>query len=64
MTTIDHINRRMGSGTMQLLGEGIKKSWSMRHENRSQRYTTEWNELAVARCDIRCTDSRFGISGI
>ena len=49
MTTIDQINRRMGSGTMQLLGEGIRKNWSMRRENVSQRYTTEWNELAVAR---------------
>lgn len=49
MTTIDHINRRMGSGTMQLLGEGVRKSWSMRRGNVSQRYTTEWNELAVAR---------------
>ena len=49
MATLDHINRRMGSGTMQLLGEGVRKSWSMRRGNVSQRYTTEWNELAVAR---------------
>ena len=49
MKTLDHINRRMGSGTMQLLGEGVRKNWSMRRGNMSQRYTTEWNELAVAR---------------
>jgi DNA polymerase V len=49
MQTLDRINRRMGSGTVQLLGEGIRKSWSMRRENVSQRYTTEWDELAVAR---------------
>jgi DNA polymerase V len=49
MQTLDRINRRMGSGTMQLLGEGISKSWSMRRGNMSQRYTTEWGELAVAR---------------
>ena len=49
MTTLDRINRRMGSGTMQLLGEGVRKSWAMRRENVSQRYTTEWNELAVVR---------------
>lgn len=48
MATLDQINRRMGSGTMQLLGEGISKSWSMRRGNMSQRYTTEWDELAVA----------------
>jgi DNA polymerase V len=49
MATLDHINRRMGSGTLQLLGEGVRKSWSMRRGNVSQRYTTEWDELAVAR---------------
>ena len=49
MTTLDQINRRMGSGTVQLLGEGIRKSWAMRRGNVSQRYTTEWDELAVVR---------------
>jgi DNA polymerase V len=49
MATLDRINRRMGSGTMQLLGEGTRKSWAMRRGNASQRYTTEWDELAVAR---------------
>ncbi len=49
MATLDRINHRMGSGTMQLLGEGIGKSWAMRRGNVSQRYTTEWDELAVAR---------------
>jgi DNA polymerase V len=49
MATLDQINRRMGSGTMQLLGEGVRKNWAMRCGNKSQRYTTEWNELAVVR---------------
>jgi DNA polymerase V len=49
MTTLDLINRRMGNGTMQLLGEGIRKNWAMRRGNVSQRYTTEWDDLAVAR---------------
>lgn len=49
MATLDRINRRMGSGTVQLLGEGVSKSWSMRRGNMSQHYTTEWDELAVAR---------------
>jgi len=49
MATLDRINRRMGSGTMQLLGEGVRKGWAMRRGNVSQRYTTEWNELAVVR---------------
>ncbi|MGC2166097.1 MAG: DUF4113 domain-containing protein [Gallionella sp.] len=49
MTTLDQINRRMGSGTMQLLGEGLKKNWAMRRGRMSPRYTTVWDELAVAR---------------
>jgi DNA polymerase V len=49
MATLDRINRRMGSGTLQLLGEGVRKSWAMRRGNMSQRYTTEWGELVVVR---------------
>ncbi len=49
METLDHINRRMGSGTVQLLGEGVRKIWAMRRGNVSQRYTTEWGELVVVR---------------
>ncbi|MDP1939161.1 MAG: DUF4113 domain-containing protein, partial [Gallionella sp.] len=48
MTTLDQINRRMGSGTVQLLGEGIRKNWAMKQRNMSRRYTTELNELATA----------------
>ena len=48
MATLDQINRRMGSGTVQLLGEGISKNWAMKRGNMSRRYTTELNELAVA----------------
>ena len=49
MGTLDRINRNMGSGTIKLLGEGIDKSWSMRRQNVSNRYTTEWDELAVCK---------------
>jgi len=49
MATLDHINRHMGGGTVQLLGEGIRKSWTTRRRNMSQRYTTEWDDLAVVR---------------
>jgi DNA polymerase V len=49
MATLDRINRSMGSGTMRLLGEGMTKSWAMRRENASRRYTTEFDEIAVVR---------------
>jgi len=48
METLDRINYRMGCGTMQLLGEGIRKNWAMRRGSMSRHYTTEWNELAIA----------------
>ncbi|MBI5007282.1 MAG: translesion error-prone DNA polymerase V subunit UmuC [Nitrosomonadales bacterium] len=47
MSTLDRINRSMGSGTIKLLGEGCDTSWAMRRDHRSKRYTTEWAELAV-----------------
>lgn len=47
MTTMDAINRRMGSGSLKLLGEGTQKNWAMRRENVSPCYTTKWQELAV-----------------
>lgn len=47
MSTLDAINRRMGSGSLRLLGEGTHQIWAMRRENVSPRCTTEWNELAV-----------------
>jgi len=49
MQTIDRINHNMGSGTVHLLGEGIRKNWAMRRGNISKRYTTEWDELPVAK---------------
>jgi DNA polymerase V len=45
METIDRINDRMGKGTIRLASQGIKQSWSMRRENVSQNYTTDWDEL-------------------
>ena len=52
MRTLDRINRNMGSGTIRLLGEGTDKTWAMRRNHRSKRYTTEWCELAVCQARI------------
>ena len=48
MATLDAVNRRMGSGTLRLLGEGYDKQWAMKRGNMSHRYTTELGEIAVA----------------
>lgn len=46
MQTMDHINRRMGKGTLFLAGSGINRVWRMKQGNRSPAYTTCWEELA------------------
>lgn len=45
MGVIDAINARMGRGTIRLASEGITKNWLMRRDNKSQNYTTGWDEL-------------------
>jgi DNA polymerase V len=49
MTTLDSINRRMGSGTLRLASEGFEQGWQMKRGNRSPAYTTSWDELPVVR---------------
>ena len=49
MAAMDRINRAMGRGTVKLLAEGNDVRWAMRSENRTPRYTTRLEELAVAR---------------
>lgn len=49
MEAIDRINSRMGRGTVRLCAEGTDLRWAMRAENRTPRYTTRLDELAVAR---------------
>lgn len=48
MKAMDRINSEWGSGTVTLAAEGLRKSWKMRQENISKRYTTRWGELACA----------------
>jgi len=48
MNVIDHVNCEYGSGTVAYLAEGISKQWKGRRERSSPRYTTRWEELAVA----------------
>jgi len=50
MQAMDAINRRMGQDTLFLAGAGIGKRWRMKRGNKSPGYTTDWGEMAVARC--------------
>ena len=51
MRTMDHINARMGSQSVRLLGEGWDQDWGMRRARVSPRYTTHLAEIAVAHAD-------------
>lgn len=48
MDCIDTINTRWGRDNISFASSGIKKSWSMRRELLSPRFTTNWDELPVA----------------
>ena len=51
MSTLDSINRQFGKNTLKIAATGIhaKENWYMRQERKTQGYTTNWNELMVAR---------------
>lgn len=48
MAVMDSINRVWGRGTLRSGATGGAKRWAMRSENRSPRYTTQWEELPIA----------------
>ena len=50
MQTMDSINRKMGKDAVFLASAGTGKRWHMKQGNKSPCYTTNWDELAVARC--------------
>jgi DNA polymerase V len=45
---VDALNRRYGRDTVRLAGSGIDREWRMRRTNVSPRYTTRWDEIAIA----------------
>ena len=49
METLDRINQKYGKSTIHLAAEGFKKEWLARSNKRSPNYTTQWDELAVAK---------------
>jgi DNA polymerase V len=49
MQTLDAINARFGSLTIQYAVAGVKKPWAMRSDMRSPRYTSVWSEIPIAK---------------
>ena len=45
MQTVDKVNRRFGGKKIKLASQNIQKTWLMRQERLSKKYTTDWSEL-------------------
>ena len=49
MQVMDSVNRRMGKGSMTIAAAGTQRRWAMRRDSKSPNYTTDWDELPVAK---------------
>ncbi len=49
MTTLDAVNNRFGKKTMVLASEGMSRTWQLRADHRSPRYTTRLSDLPIVR---------------
>ena len=49
MTALDAVNARFGKKTLVLASEGMSRSWQLRSEYRSPRYTTRISDLPVVK---------------
>lgn len=49
MAALDAVNDSWGRGTLRLASEGVERSWRLRAEHRSPRYTTQLGDLPVVR---------------
>lgn len=49
MAVMDSINKAWGMNTATFAGAGIEQPWRMQAAQKSPRYTTAWNELAIVR---------------
>jgi DNA polymerase V len=47
--TMDRINARYGRSSVELAGSGLEKLWTANARNRSPPYTTDWDQLPIAK---------------
>lgn len=60
MASLDALNSRFGRGTIAFATAGVTRSWGLRSERRSPRYTTRWAELLEVRDGPVRTVARAG----
>lgn len=49
LAAVDSLNSRYGAGTVHFAAEDLSQAWQPRQQLRSPRYTTNWQELPIAR---------------
>ena len=49
LKAIDAVNHRWGKGTVHYAAEDLNTSWQPKHQIRSPRYVSQWEELPTAR---------------
>jgi DNA polymerase V len=49
MQALDHINTKWGKGKLRFAAEDLSKTWQPKHQIRSPRYVSNWDELPKAR---------------
>lgn len=47
MATIDAINKTLNKEAIFIASQGIKRSWQMKSNMRSNCFTTKWDEIYV-----------------
>lgn len=49
MEVLDEVNRKMGKGALRVASESLskKRPWEMKQDNKSQSYTTNWDQLLI-----------------
>jgi Domain of unknown function (DUF4113) len=59
MDAVDTLNRVQGKDTVFFSPMGSVRSWKMRQERLSPRYTTRWQEILEVRADEERVDTRW-----
>lgn len=48
LQAVDSLNKRYGKGTLYFAAEDLSRTWEPKHDLRSPRYTSNWQELPIA----------------
>jgi DNA polymerase V len=49
MGALDAVNARWGRNTLKYAAAGVERSWKMRQLKLSPRFTTQWEDLPIAK---------------